>query len=602
MAVRRKDGIWLALMAVIVIAGGQIFNYVDAQARDMYASVSDAADDRYQVESAIMRYYVEKVDPAKLQLAEIDGLIGELDNFSDFLGQEEQEALRITLEGGFGGLGIEINVVDHYPTVISPLEDTPAWEVGLQAGDKIVDIEGKPTRDEKLSNIVKKLRGVPGTVVKIKVKRAGVGDPIPFAITRARIVVHSVTFAGMINESTPIDPVVGIPPTWLRAGQGIAYIRLAHFHRGATKDVRKALIRLKEQDLRGVVLDLRTNPGGLLEEARGVSDLFLPTGRLIVSSKGRTVRSERKFFSRSAPVIPESVPMVVLVNGASASASEIVAGAIQDNDRGLVVGQNTYGKGSVQTVYNARFGARYGLAFSPKAELKLTTAYYYSPSGRCIHRPRWRDRTRKAVLNGAARDTARYATTSGRTVVGGGGIAPDVKVDTRFKISLLGLFPPRVLFHDFAFKYAAKHPDMKDTPGDMGITSEMIAEFKEFVSDTSRGFRSQLEGEKQLDDLKKLFAKGAYSAKVLSELEDLKNAIRAEEPALFRELEPFIRGRLLTSLADKVWGRKASTRAGFYNDDYLKQALLYLNDTGKYSTQLAQSPPKTKQPEAAAGH
>ena len=194
---------------------------------------------------------------------------------------------------------------------------------------------------------------MPGTDVNIKVQRRGLSQPMPFSITRARIVVHSVKFAGFIWDEESDDPIVGEAPDWLRSGENVGYIRLANFHRGATEDVRAGLIDMIHRNVRGVVVDLRWNPGGLLEEARGVADLFLPKGQLIVSSRGRDPRSEHQLFSRVDPVLPLEVPVIVLVNQASASASEIVAGAIQDNDRGLIMGANTYGKGSVQTVYNA---------------------------------------------------------------------------------------------------------------------------------------------------------------------------------------------------------------------------------------------------------
>jgi len=590
MAFRRRDGIWLALMAVVVVWGGHLFNYVDAAADDIYDTVSETADDRFQVETAVLRYYVEEIDPVKLQLAQIDGIIEELDTFSDYLNEREQEDLRITLEGGFGGLGIEINTVDHYPTVIAPLEDTPAWEAGLLAGDQIVEIEGETTRDVNLNIIVGKLRGVPGTDVNIKVRRRGMSQTMPFTITRARIVVHSVKFSGFVWDEASPDPVVGEAPDWLRSGEGVGYIRLANFHRGATEDVRDGLQRMTRRGVRGVVIDLRSNPGGLLEEARGVADLFLHKGQLIVSSRGRDPRTEHQLFSRNDPVLPTDVPVVVLVDQYSASASEIVAGAIQDNDRGLIMGDNTYGKGSVQTVYNARFGSRYGLDFSADAELKLTTAYYYSPSGRCIHRPNWREGRRGAVVSKSDADTATiYHTREGRAVRGGGGIAPDVAVENRFERSTFGLIPPRVLFHDYAFRYTADHTDLR--PESFVVTDEMIAEFQEFISDTSRHFTPELQGESELDRFEKAISDADYDDVVAEKLEELRRALDAQEDDQFDLIEPFLRNRILTSVADKEWGRDAATRAGFYNDDGLRTALSYINDETRYEAQLAESPP-----------
>ena len=589
MAFRRRDGIWLALMAVVVIWGGQMFNYVDAATNDLYGTISEADDDRIQVETAVLRYYVEEIDPVKIQLAEIDGIINELDTFSDYLNEQEQEALRITLEGAFGGLGIEINTVDHYPTVIAPLEDTPAWEVGLMAGDQIVEIENEPTRDVHLNVIVGKLRGVPGTVVNIKVARRGVSTPIPFSITRARITVHSVRFSGFIWDPQSGDAVTADTPEWVRSGERIGYVRLANFHRGATTDVRNGLQQFAARDVRGIVLDLRQNPGGLLEEARGVADLFLPRGQLIVSARGRAAHSEQRLYSEIDPIVNINVPVAVLVDEASASASEIVAGAIQDNDRGLIIGANTYGKGSVQTVYNARFGPRYGLRFSSSAELKLTTAYYYSPSGRCIHRPRWRDGRRGAVVAKSESDTSNYETRMNRTVRGGGGIAPDVPVNTLINRSLYGLIPPRTLIHEYAFDYAARHPEL--TPTSFHVTDAIVQEFQTFLDDTSKGFTAVLAGQNKLEELEQIITRAEYGESVTAQLNALREAIDSQENQQFTRIRPFLEARLRTAIASRIWGRNASIRAGFDGDEALEVAITYLNDQTRYTHQLSQSPP-----------
>ena len=269
MALRRRDWGWLALMVAVVIWGGQIFNHVEALAQDAYGRIGQMADDRAEVETAILRFYVEDVDAGKLQLSQVDGMLNELDTYSDFLNEREQEDLRMTTEGAFGGLGIEINAVDHYPTVISPLEGTPAWDAGLLAGDQIIEIENESTYDVKLDIIVGKLRGVPGTAVNIKVRRPGSGEPIDFRITRAEIHVNSVQFHGLLWDPRAEGFLPLGAPDWLRNAQGIGYIRLSSFSRGATDEVRVALQDLMAKRARGIVLDLRMNPGGLLEEARG---------------------------------------------------------------------------------------------------------------------------------------------------------------------------------------------------------------------------------------------------------------------------------------------------------------------------------------------
>jgi len=590
MALRRRDWGWLALMAVVVIWGGQVFNHVEATAQDAYGSIAQAADDRYEVERAIMRYYVEEVDPAKLQLAEIDGMMNELDTFSDFLNEQEQEELRTTTEGAFGGLGIEIYVVSHYPTVMAPLEETPAWEVGLQPGDQIIKIEGESTRDVNLDVVVSKLRGVPGTAVNITIARPGVSEPMDFHIVRAIIQIHSVTFAGMVWDPRAPNLLLAATPDWVRSGEHVGYLRLRAFSRGATDETRAALDDLRAGGARGIILDLRSNPGGLLEEARGVADLFLPKGQLIVWTKGRVRSSEQRLFSQRDPEIPPTTPLVVLVDEGSASASEIVAGAIQDNDRGLVIGRSTYGKGSVQTVYNAEFGARYGLDFSEHAVLKLTTAYYYSPSGRAIHKPRWREGARGAVVSKAAGDTAtEYRTTvRGRVVHGGGGISVDVQVPPDVPPPLYWQLRSQRVPFNFAIDYVVKHPNPNART--FTITDDILAGFERFVADSAHEFKYEPQGLRELDELQKSLRVAQSDSSVFSEVNRLKTMLQNQEASQFARTRPYMSARLLSEIGGRVWGRNARVRAEFVRDWGLKEALTYLNNETRYVNQLALSP------------
>ena len=601
MALRRRDWGWLALMVAVVIWGGQIFNHVEALAQDAYGRIGQMADDRAEVETAILRFYVEDVDAGKLQLSQVDGMLNELDTYSDFLNEREQEDLRMTTEGAFGGLGIEINAVDHYPTVISPLEGTPAWDAGLLAGDQIIEIENESTYDVKLDIIVGKLRGVPGTAVNIKVRRPGSSEPIDFRITRAEIHVNSVQFHGLLWDPRAEGFLPLGAPDWLRNAQGIGYIRLSSFSRGATDEVRVALQDLMAKRARGIVLDLRMNPGGLLEEARGVADLFLPKGRLIVSTKGRAQRGEQRLYSERDPAIPPSMPLVVLVDEGSASASEIVAAAIQDNDRGLIVGRPTFGKGSVQTVYNSQFSGRFGLSFSQNALLKLTTAYYYSPSGRCIHKPRWRAGKRGAVVSKAASDTATvYRTSKGREVRGGGGVAVDVPVQPDVPPALFWQLNARQLFFNYAVDYAVKHPELD--PQTFDVNEAMLSDFRRFVADSVHAFTYEPRGKKELDDFAKATSEAGYSQEVTRRVEELREALLAQKDAEFSRAEPYIRQRLRSAIAGRVWGRQSRTRADFTRDLALKEALTYLTDSGRYAQQIALSPvrPRPQQQEQTA--
>ncbi len=299
--------------------------------------------------------YVESVDDRKLLLSAIRGMLGGLDPHSSYLDPEEYRELQVGTTGEFGGLGIEVGMEDGLVKVIAPIDDTPAQRAGMQAGDLIVRIDGKPIKGMGLNDAVKLMRGKPGTSIELTVVREGEGSPLTITIERDVIKVASV-------KSRTLEP-------------GYGYLRVASFQARTTDDLLKAVAKLKQENpdgLKGVVLDLRNNPGGVLNAAVGVSDAFLEQG-LIVYTKGRIDDSKLEFKAGPDDIL-DGAPLVVLVNGGSASASEIVAGALQDQGRALILGGKTFGKGSVQTI----------VPIDERTALKLTTARYYTPSGRSI--------------------------------------------------------------------------------------------------------------------------------------------------------------------------------------------------------------------------
>ncbi len=367
-----------------------------------------------------------------------------LDPHTTFFKEKDYEELRIHTEGKFGGLGIQISIREKVLTVMTPISGTPASRAGIQSGDQIVKIDGKSTKGITIDEAVAKLRGEPGSEVAITIRRKGEAKPIEFTITREIITIKSVPFVGVLDNN-------------------IGYIRLLTFSQEAGEDVEKAIKRLMNENITGLIFDLRHNPGGLLPQAIEVSEKFLEKRSLVVSTRGRQKTQNRDYNAVGNQVLPENIPLVVLVNAASASASEIVAGAIQDWDRGIVMGDTTFGKGSVQSI----------LPLDKEHHLKLTTAFYYTPSGRCINKPENGIRgvnneeedavaideetgekipgeepkdTAKAVV----RDTVAYKTKNGRTVFGGGGIIPDTIVSMKMPDPVI-----RALFtKDVFFKFA----------------------------------------------------------------------------------------------------------------------------------------------------
>jgi len=301
----------------------------------------------------VKEYYVEDVKTKTLIYNSLKGMLKRLDPYSQFFTPDELKEFTEDSTGEFGGLGIEITMEDGKLKVVSPIEDTPAWRAGIKAGDIIVEIDGEPTDTMTLREVVKKLRGKPGTKVTLTIIRKGLKKPLKITVTRAIIKVKSVKTKTLENGK-------------------YGYIRLTQFQSNSAEEFEKALKKFKNK--KGIIIDLRNNPGGLLDVVENIADMLLPKGKLIVYTKGRKKGANSKAYSVHPPVIPTTIPLIVLVNKGSASASEILAGALQDNKRAIVVGDQTFGKASVQTIIPLEDGSA----------VKLTIAHYYTPSGRLI--------------------------------------------------------------------------------------------------------------------------------------------------------------------------------------------------------------------------
>lgn len=349
---RVRKYILISLVAVFV-------SLVSATA---YRSATAAGTDYESIElftdvlAIVKKSYVEEVDTKKLIYGAINGMLAALDPHSSFMPPDTYKELKLDTKGEFGGLGIEISIKDGILTVISPIEDTPAYRAGIKAGDQILKIDDKFTKDLTIMDAVKRMRGVKGTKVTLTIMREGFDKPKDFPLTRDIIQVKSIKFK-MLDD-------------------GYGYVRIAQFQEKTADDLQKALDSLNESakgKLNGLVLDLRNDPGGLLDQAVKVSETFLAEGKLIVYTEGREKDAQMKFSSRAGKKQPD-YPIVALINSGSASASEIVAGALQDHKRAVVMGVQSFGKGSVQTI----------IPLSDNSGLRLTTAKYYTPSGRSI--------------------------------------------------------------------------------------------------------------------------------------------------------------------------------------------------------------------------
>lgn len=394
--------------------------------------------------------YMEEVDSQRLIFGAIRGMLGTLDPHTNFLNQRTFRSLQRNQEGSFFGIGVSIAVRGEELTIISPIEGSPAHRLGIQAGDVIAEIEGESTKGMDIETILSKLRGAKGTKVTITISRRDYPEPLVFTITRDEIKAPSILVSFILKE-------------------GVGYIRFSRFAFSSANDLEDALVELEGRGMKRLILDLRGNTGGFLDQAVKAADKFIREGK-IVEMRGRAMRTSQIFFATKEGTRPD-FPLIVMVNLGSASASEIVAGAIQDHDRGLIVGETTWGKGLVQSVYR----------LSQETALSLTTAKYYTPSGRSIQRDytsSWEEYFFPSPDTLPPKSEEVFTTVSGRKVYGGGGIVPDVVISSTIMSELAQRLQSRNTFFNFATHYVNSHPDIDRT---FEVASSVVEEFKEFL-------------------------------------------------------------------------------------------------------------------------
>ena len=517
--------------------------------------------------------YVDEINPGELNETAIDAMLKEMDPYTVFIPESEIENYKLMTTGEYGGIGALIQYDGEYTRISDPYEGWPAQKAGLQAGDAILSVNGVDTYQKPTDQVSELLKGQPGTEVTLKIRRYGVEKPIVKTLKREKVKIENIPYATVFEN-------------------GIAYISLSGFTRDAGKELKDKLVSMKKDHaLKGVVIDLRGNGGGLLNEAVDIVNLFIPKGMPVVSMKGKTPTA-CSLHSTSHEPIDEQVPLAILVDGASASASEIVSGAIQDYDRGVIIGQRTFGKGLVQNI----------LPLSYNTQMKVTVAKYYIPSGRCIQEidyskngKRKTENAKQATENGipetekeeplTAQDTLGkpFTTAAGRTVYEGHGIMPDIKVELPKYATVTAYLYAKNYIFDYATKYAYEHASIAPAK-DFQIDDATYNDFMQFVKDKS--FSYTTESEKALDDLKKCAEAEGYLESIRPQMESLEKQLKADKENDLLKNRKDIEDLLRLEIVGRYYYQVGRIVASLEQDEDLQEAFRILLDKQRYESIL----------------
>ncbi|MFW5973290.1 MAG: S41 family peptidase [Bacteroidota bacterium] len=494
--------------------------------------------------------YVDPIDSGRLMRAGIDGMLEQLDPYTVFLDEADQAEFDIMSRGRYGGVGLTVGLREGRLTVIAPIEGTSGFRQGVRPGDVILEIDGRSTEDMTLGDARTLLRGEPGTPVALLIGRQGVVEPLDFRLMREDVRVRDVTFAGFVHDDT---------------ARAIGYVKLDRFARNAPGETRAAIESLLQPGpLSGFILDLRDNPGGLLEGAVEIAGIFLEEGLDVVTIRGRGADSERVYRTRQAPLAAD-VPLIVLINEGSASASGIVAGAVQDYDRGVVVGSPSFGKGLVQTIRKLPYNT----------SLKMTTARYFTPSGRSIQSSTFQSPA------GAGGSLRTFSTVAGRQVRDGNGIEPDVVAGHRMRSELEVALERRAAFFLYANHFAAQHEVIE---GDFSASDDVLSDFRAWLE--REQFTYQTESERALGALRDALSGTGYERAVAS-TEALEQTVRADKDLDFERYADPIKERLSSEIMARFVSESDLVRASFHVDEAILDAVAILGDPNRYADLLS---------------
>lgn len=499
-------------------------------------------------------YYVDETKPGELAKTGIDAMLKNLDPYTTYIPESEIEDYRFMTTGQYGGIGSLIRKKGDYIIISEPYEGFAAYKSGLLAGDTLLMVDGKSVKNKKTDEMSKILKGQPGTSITVLIKRDG--KEIEKKITREEIKVKAVPYFGLIDE-------------------GVGYIVLTSFTENCSKEISDALDSLKKKNnITSLILDLRGNPGGLLHESVNIANFFVDKGQEIVSTRGKVLEWQKSYKALNN-ALDKDIPLILLVNKGSASASEIVSGSLQDLDRAVIMGQRTFGKGLVQTTKNLTYNSK----------LKVTTAKYYVPSGRCIQALDYSHRNADGSVGKVADSLMKtFKTKAGRTVLDGGGIKPDITIKTTDASAIAKTLEGKLLIFDYAVQYRKKHPNIVAAK-DFKITDVDYNEFLSFIQGKDYAYVTNTE--KVFKDLKKTIDEEQYMEAVAEEYKSLEQKVLHHEQEDLITFKDDIKKIIEREIVTQYYYQKGKIQYALSNDLEVKKAIELFKDEAKFKAILA---------------
>jgi carboxyl-terminal processing protease len=541
---------WLVVLTVFIVVV-----LAARKPAEKYFDIAKSLDIFATLFKEVNAYYVDEVDPQRLIRHGIEGMLESLDPYTDYIPEDELESFQITTTGQYGGIGALIGIVNKKIVITHPYKNFPAYKSGIRVGDEIISINGKNVASKNPTEISTLLKGNPKTILELKVRRAGKSETVTHQLTREKISITNLSFSGLV------EPEIG-------------YIRLDDFTPGAARELSDAVLDLKQKGMTKVILDLRNNPGGLLHEAVNIVSLFIDKDLEVVATKGKVEEWNKMYKTLNKP-IDKKIAMVILVGEGSASASEIVAGALQDYDRAVLMGQRTFGKGLVQTTRPLAYNS----------QLKVTTAKYYIPSGRCIQALDYSHRKEDGTVERFADSVkTEYKTKGGRKVFDGGGLDPDISVGDEYVGTITAALINTGLVFEFASRYCAEHsvkPDLKS----FRLSDKDFENFLSYAKSQKFSYTSALE-----DDVSKLVdvaKKERYYDQLSRELKELESSVQASKSNDLTNYKAEIINILQEQIGFHYDLYEGQAEVTLKHDKSIIEATKVLNDSLRYNKLLS---------------